>query len=226
MATNHPILVAEGVSRRFGYRRVIDDVSLTLHRGDVVVLIGPNGAGKTTLLHVLAGLIRPTTGRVDRHGTVGMVAHHSMLYDALTAAENLEFAARLMGLSDASRTLQVLERVGLSRWRHDRVATFSRGMIQRLTVARALIADPDLLLLDEPLSSLDEMGAEMMLDLLANFGRSDRAVLMVTHQYARVQSVATGVGFLIGGAFREMQAAAGTSAESIGSAYQELLTHA
>ena len=97
-----PLLEASGVSRRFGYRKIFDDISLSLGRGEVLALVGPNGAGKTTLLRVLAGLLKPTTGTVERNGTVGLVAHHSMGYDALTARENLAFAARLWGSPTAT----------------------------------------------------------------------------------------------------------------------------
>ncbi len=162
-----PLLHARKVSRRFGYRQIFRQVSLSLQSGDVLALVGPNGAGKTTLLRVLAGLLKPTDGSVDRRGTVGLVAHHTMAYDALTARENLVFVGRLWGIDDGNRIDALLDRVGLSKWGEQRTATFSRGMAQRLAIARALVHDPEILLLDEPLNNLDEPGAQVVLDVEA-----------------------------------------------------------
>ncbi len=142
-----PLLHAREVSRRFGYRQIFRQISLSIKPGEVLALIGPNGAGKTTLLRVLAGLLKPTDGSVDRRGTVGLVAHHTMTYDALTARENLAFVGRLWGIDDGSRIDALLDRVGLSKWGEQRTATFSRGMAQRLAIARALVHDPQILLL-------------------------------------------------------------------------------
>ena len=143
-----PLLAAQDVSRRFGYRKIFSNVTLTLEPGEVLALVGPNGAGKTTLLRVLAGLLKPTTGSVRRNGMIGLVAHHSMGYDALTARENLAFAERLWGVSETDRIDRLLDRLGLSKWSEMRIAAFSRGMIQRFAIARALVHDPGILLLD------------------------------------------------------------------------------
>ena len=221
-----PLLEASGVSRRFGYRKIFDDISLSLGRGEVLALVGPNGAGKTTLLRVLAGLLKPTTGTVERHGTVGLVAHHSMGYDALTARENLAFAARLWGISDGDRIDQLLEQIGLAKWGEMRSATFSRGMTQRLAIARALIHDPDILLLDEPLNSLDEPGTQVVLDVIEDLAGRDRALAVVTHQFERMASVATSVGYLVGGSLVGPEPVDGRAAEAVSQKYRSLLASA
>ena len=120
MPPAEPVLAARDVSRRFGHRRVLSGVSLTLEPGDAVLLVGPNGAGKTTLLRVLAGLLRASGGSIERRGGVGMVAHASMLYDALTARENLRFFARLHGDNSDQRVDLLLEQMGLAARAEDR----------------------------------------------------------------------------------------------------------
>jgi heme exporter protein A len=221
-----PLLDAHGVSRRFGYRKIFNDISLSLGRGEVLALVGPNGAGKTTLLRVLAGLLKPTTGTVERHGTVGLVAHHSMGYDALTARENLAFAARLWGISDGDRIDHLLEQIGLAKWGEMRSANFSRGMTQRLAIARALIHDPDILLLDEPLNSLDEPGTQVVLDVIEELAGRDRALAVVTHQFERMASVATSVGYLVGGTLVGPEPVDGREAEAVSQKYRSLLASA
>jgi heme exporter protein A len=192
-------LEVRDVSRRFGYRNVFQGVNFAVGAGEVVSLIGPNGAGKTTLLRVLAGLLRPTSGVVHLRGTLGMVAHHSMLYDALTAEENLAFFQRLRGVPDGKAIGAVLERMGLTRAKDQRVATFSRGMIQRLAVARTLLANPDVILMDEPTSGLDDPACDTVLEVLREMRARGAAVVIVTHQYDRVAPMTTSVGFLHGG---------------------------
>jgi heme exporter protein A len=221
-----PILEARDVSRRFGYRKIFSQISLSLGRGEVMALVGPNGAGKTTLLRVLAGLLKPTKGSVERNGTVGLVGHNSMGYDALTARENLAFAARLWGISDGDRIDQLLDRIGLSKWGEMRSANFSRGMTQRLAIARALIHDPDILLLDEPLNSLDEPGTKVVMDVIEDMAGRDRAIAVVTHQFERMASVATSVGYLVGGSLVGPEPVDGRDPEAVSQKYRSLLASA
>ena len=220
------LLSADAVGRRFGYRPVFGGVSLALRRGEALALIGPNGAGKTTLLRVLSGLLRPSSGAIERHGTVGFVAHHSMAYDALTARENLMFAARLWGIADATRIDELLDQVGLARARDQRVGTYSRGMTQRLAIARALIHDPDILLLDEPLNSLDDTGAEMVLRFMEDFTARGHAIVIVTHQFERVARVATSVGYLVGGSLDGPELVDGRPPQAVSEKYRTLLANA
>ncbi len=221
-----PLLDAREVSRRFGYRQIFRQISLSIKPGEVVALIGPNGAGKTTLLRVMAGLLKPTEGTVDRRGTIGLVAHHSMGYDALTARENLAFAARLWGIKQPGRIDGLLDQVGLSKWGEERTAIFSRGMTQRLAIARALVHDPEILLLDEPLNSLDEPGAQVVLELIEELAGRGRAIALVTHQFERIVRVATSVAYLVGGTLVGPELVDRRAPEAVSAKYRRLLAGA
>ncbi|MCD6727963.1 MAG: ABC transporter ATP-binding protein [Solirubrobacteraceae bacterium] len=176
--------------RRYGERAALDGVTLALPAGSTLVVFGPNGAGKSTLLRVLATLLRPTAGTARVlgcdvlregwrvRGRIGFLGHEPLLYGDLSASENLAYHARLHGLRDASaRIAELLERVGLSSRSADRVHTFSRGMVQRLAVCRAVLHDPAVLLLDEPRANLDPAAAELVEPLV---GRSSGRTRIVT----------------------------------------------
>lgn len=201
-------------------------MNLSIFHGDVVAVLGPNGAGKTTLLKMLAGLMQPNEGEIERHGSVYAVMHDTMLYETLTASENLVFAARLVGSVDSQRITELLDMVGLDQWHNERVLTFSRGMKQRLSIARALLHDPDVLLLDEPLSSLDEQGCSLVFELLNGLGGRKRAAVVVTHQIDRFLSSASAVGFLVGGGFHGPIPADQLTLPGVTTKYHELLAHA
>ncbi|MCO6449251.1 MAG: heme ABC exporter ATP-binding protein CcmA [Caldilineales bacterium] len=184
--------------KAFGRHRVLRGLNLDIEAGSSVALLGPNGAGKTTLLRILASLSRPTSGTVTIAGVdisanpegirqhIGMVSHAPLLYDDLSAEENLQFYARLYGMKEpGERIRELLQRVGLDQRRKDLVRTFSRGMVQRMAIARALLHNPPILLLDEPDTGLDPQAAEMMTDLLRELGGSERTILMTTHHLER-----------------------------------------
>jgi heme exporter protein A len=176
---------------------VLRGLDLSLMRGELVALLGPNGSGKSTLLKLLSGLIRPTAGRVFIGGwelpreaaqvrsQIGLVGHKLLLYEGLTARENLMFFAQLYNLSKPvaqQRVALMLQQVGLSHRADDIVRSFSRGMQQRLSIARALVHDPSILLMDEPYTGLDQ-DASAALDKLLRAARAEgRTILMVTHQ--------------------------------------------
>lgn len=222
MPPAEPVLAAHEVTRRFGHRRVLSGVNLTLRPGEGLLLVGPNGAGKTTLLRVLAGLLRTSAGRVERRGRVGMVAHASMLYDALTARENLRFFARLYSEGASQRVDPLLERMGLSARADDRVGAFSRGMTQRLAIARALLPDPDILLLDEPLTGLDDASSEKVLAVLGELRQRGCALVIASHQLAELMGVVTVVGFLVQGDLRLLEPTAGRDVAAITARYREV----
>jgi heme exporter protein A len=181
--------------KAFGPRVALADVSLQIDAGEFVVLMGPNGAGKTTLLRILATLARPTSGAVHVGGVdllrdaaavrrrIGFLSHRTLLYDDLTAEQNLLFYARLYALPDAAaRVSDLLARVGLFERRYDLVRTLSRGMQQRLAVARALVHRPDVLLLDEPYTGLDPLAVESLTALLESLVDAGSTILLTTHQ--------------------------------------------
>jgi heme exporter protein A len=180
----HPALQLDNLGRRYGEREALRDVSLSLGAGETLVVFGPNGAGKTTLLRVLATLLRPHEGAVRVlgeelpargwavRGRIGLLAHEPLLYRELSARENLRYHARLHGVG-AERVAQVLEAVGMSGRSDEPVRELSRGMVQRVAVARAVLHDPLLLLLDEPYANLDPAGRELVGGLIG--GGSDPA---------------------------------------------------
>jgi heme exporter protein A len=205
---------------------VLREVSIKVSGGDFLMLVGHNGAGKTTLIRVLAGLLKPTKGTVHRTGAIGMVAHNSMLYDALTARENLAFYGRLYGKDDPALIQGLLEKIGLAPHSDRRVVTFSRGMVQRLSIARALLPDPEVLLLDEPLTGLDEAAAVIVRDVLIDLKARNRAVVVATHQLAEVVDLASSVGFMVDGRLAGLEAVAGRDAMSVMARYRELAADA
>ncbi|MGD2136084.1 MAG: ABC transporter ATP-binding protein [Gemmatimonadales bacterium] len=224
MPPAEPLLDAVAVSRRFGYRWVVRKVDLAVHAGEVILLIGGNGAGKTTLLRVMAGLLKANTGRVIRRSDVGMVAHSSMLYDALTARENLQFVARLHGVDDQGRLDALLERIGLAHVGDERIATFSRGMLQRLAIARALLHEPQVLLLDEPLTGLDDAASRIVLDLIAELQLRRAGLVIATHQLIELVGVAGSVGYMVNGRLAAHEPVHGRDAREVMARYRELMT--
>lgn len=184
----------DSLYKTFGARYALRGIDLRIDEGEFVTLFGPNGAGKTTLLKLLATLSRPTRGEIRVQGHrltgdwtearryIGLVSHQSFLYSDLTAEENLRFYASLFDVENvASRIDMLLGAVGLQNRARDVVRTYSRGMLQRLAIARALIHDPLILLLDEPYTGLDQAASERFTDLLAETGRAERTVIMTTH---------------------------------------------
>ncbi len=193
----------EGVVRRFGPVTALAGVTLRVPAGQAVVLLGENGAGKSTLLRVTAGIARPTRGRVlvfghspaapagRRH--LGYLGHRGFLHDHLTARENLLLAGALHGIpprEGAARADALLERVGLRRAAERPVRGFSRGMVQRLALARTLFHRPDLVLLDEPLTGLDPRGRELLVHWLREERREGRTLVVVTHRPETILPVA------------------------------------
>ncbi len=180
--------------KQFGLNPVLRGVDLHVRPQEFVTLVGANGAGKSTLLRIVATLSQPTAGevrvggwrlpdhagRVRRH--IGLVSHQPLLYGDLSAAENLTFYARLYNLPDAEeRVTRALREVGLVGRRRDPVRTFSRGMVQRLTIARATLHQPDILLLDEPYTGLDQEASALLDNLLREQVHNGRTILMITH---------------------------------------------
>ncbi len=184
----------ERLTRNYGERAALEDVTLALPRGQTLVVFGPNGAGKTTLLRVLATLLRPHAGRVSVlgaelprdawqvRGRVGLLGHEPLLYRELTPRENLRYHARLHGVPD-ERVEQQLRAVAMTERAEEPVRTLSRGMAQRVAVARATLHDPQLLLLDEPYANLDPAAIELVEPLIG--AASGRTRVLTSHDPAR-----------------------------------------
>ena len=199
-----PVAVhAEGLVRAFGGRKAVNDVSLTLHEGDCLALFGPNGAGKTTLLRLLGGLLKATRGTAQLHGVplpgpaetrrlVGLISHNSMLYPALTVRENVRFAAECQGVLQADEaTTHVLKRLRVLDREQTPVRFLSRGLQQRVSIARALVHGPRLVLLDEPYTGLDEVGALAFTDALRDLKAGGATLVLVTHNLVEGIALAT-----------------------------------
>ena len=188
------MLDARRLGKRYGEKRVLRGIDLALPRGGFLVVTGPNGSGKTTLLRICAGLAQPTEGTIERsapRARVGYLGHEPLVYRELTALENLELYGRLYRVPERRERIgMVLERFGLWDVRHERVASYSRGMTQRLALCRVLLHDPALLVLDEPHTALDAQGVELLDTQLAEL-RGERTFLVSTHDPARVAPFAT-----------------------------------
>jgi heme exporter protein A len=188
------VIRATRLGKRFGDRRVIEGLDLAVDRGAFLLVTGPNGSGKSTLLRLLAGLAAPTSGElaVDvPRGRIGFIAHEPLVYRELTAIENLELYGRLYRVPERrERAGMLLERFGLWDVRGERADSFSRGMLQRLALCRAVLHEPDLLLLDEPFNALDEQGAELLDRELAEL-RPRGTFVVATHDPARLEPLAS-----------------------------------
>lgn len=205
-------LEARELVRDFGALRAVNGVSLGLAPGAILVLFGPNGAGKSTLLRMLGGGLRPTGGEVllggeplragdpERHRRIGVLSHRTFLYSHLTAEENLRFYGRLFGLDDLEeRVPRRLESVGLGGRAASRVENLSRGMRQRLSLARTLLHDPGIVLLDEPYTGLDPHAAATLREVLGALRDGERTVVLVTHNLIQGLELADRVAILVHG---------------------------
>ena len=201
------------LTRRFGRRTAIRNLTFQVHEGECLALFGPNGAGKTTLLRVLAGLLRPTSGSArvagvalpggsESRAVVGLISHQTMLYAALTALENVEFTARLYGVPDPrAAAMRALDRMRLADRADSVVRSLSRGMQQRVSIARAIVHEPRVVLLDEPYTGLDESGAGALSEALTSLRSSGAALVLVTHHLSEGLALATHAAIMREGEF-------------------------
>jgi heme exporter protein A len=190
-------VAADGVWKYFGDYPALRGAGMRVERGACVALIGRNGAGKTTLLRILAGLSKPSKGKIAIDGRVGYLGHGIGVYDDLSAIENLTLFGRLADLPNLKQAaLAALEEVGLARVKDGLAREFSRGMRQRLAIARAFLHNPDLLLLDEPFTSLDDRAVAVLQQLLAGARRRGSTIVMSTHQIREAMELASDVALL------------------------------
>nr|BBH94355.1 ABC transporter ATP-binding protein [Thermogemmatispora argillosa] len=236
LGAGRPLVEIQRLSKSFAFRPVLRGIDLSLQAGERLALLGANGAGKTTLLRVLACLTRPTAGRALVAGfdcvhdaqevrrLVGFVAHQPYLYEELTALENLLFFARMYGVTKGrQRAFSLLERVGLARRAHERVSSLSRGQVQRLALARALLHEPRLLLLDEAETGLDEAGTALLATLLAEHIAQGGALILTTHRPEFAFQQADRLVMLKGGRIVYQETVANLELAQVRRAYQEVV---
>jgi heme ABC exporter ATP-binding subunit CcmA len=209
-------LAIRQVSKSFGQHHVLDALDLEVQPGALLCLLGRNGAGKTTLLRILAGLLRPEAGTIlldnqqidyaepnARHD-IGLVMHQPFLYEHLTGIENLAFYARLYQVSDDNAALEAaMAQVGMQRFARKPVRTYSRGMKQRLTIARALLHAPRILLLDEPYTGLDLQGSQVFNQIMLEQKQQGHIILMTTHDLSHALPISNRFAFLARGHIAE-----------------------
>ncbi len=231
-----PYLEIKGLKKTYSLKPILRDIDVVLDQGECMALLGANGAGKTTLLRILAGLTKPGAGIVRIGGLdieqeaqrrrllVGFVGHQPNLYDELTAIENLLFFGRMYSVKKAyERAVTLLKQVGLARRSSERVGTLSRGQQQRLSLARALLHSPRLLLLDEPDAGLDDEGIELLEELIREHAEQGGTTLFTTHNFERAVKFSNQICMLSGGRVVYQQATSGLEAGGVRLAYQEAL---
>jgi heme ABC exporter ATP-binding subunit CcmA len=206
------VIEVRALTKRFGYKRALNGINLSLKSGQCLTLFGPNGAGKTTLIRILSSLMRPTSGEVlvagydaksegeDVRRILGVISHNTFLYDNLTALENLKFYGRMYDVQGLQERIEeVLELVGLRERMHERVQTFSRGMQQRLSIARAILHEPAILLLDEPYTGLDQNGVQVLRGILEGFREGGKTTIMTSHDLQKGLEMCSRVAILHSG---------------------------
>jgi|ERR1019366_6391366 heme ABC exporter ATP-binding subunit CcmA len=229
-----PTVQITNLKKSFTLRPILRGISLEIYQGERIALLGANGTGKTTLLRTIAGLTQPGKGIITICGLdstrdaqqirrlVGFVAHQPYLYEELTAQENLRFFARMYAVEyGTERARELLQRVGLERHAQERVSTFSRGMVQRLAWARALLHAPRLLLLDEPDTGMDQQGHELINTLLDEHTRQGGCTLFTTHQLERALQVSDRIIILAAGCIVFQRSTATLNLETLQRIYQE-----
>lgn len=230
-----PLIVVNNLYKRYGRKNVLKGVDLTVAEGEVMALLGANGAGKTTLMRIVAGLVKPSRGDVALSGVslnkagaelrryIGLVSHLPLLYDNLSGLENLAFFARLYDMQQPDDRIEaVLRAVDLWQRRRDLVRTYSRGMIQRLAIARAILHDPPVLLLDEPDTGLDQSSSQMLHDLIRRLGATNRAILLSTHNLDRALEWADSICLLNDGKIVQQATTTSLSGASLRALYTEI----
>ena len=218
--------------KEFGVLKAVDGISFDLERGEFLSVFGPNGAGKTTLIKILSGLTRPSSGsarvagyeveegKPEMRREIGVISHSTALYGDLTPLENLIFFGKMYGLQYPKESaLSALEDVGLAPRRHDRVRTFSRGMVQRLSIARAILHDPSILFLDEPFTGLDLHASNVLKENLQSLHNNKRTILMTTHDVSCGLEMCDKVALQVMGRFAFFEDVKGITKENFESMY-------
>lgn len=192
------MIAIEGLNKTIGEKTILRNISLQVNKGETLGILGPNGAGKSTILKIIGGLMKPTSGTVEINGhklkdnpmeikrKIGFLAHNSYLYDYFSPLENLIFFGKLYNLDNCEvKAKELIREVGLTYFMHEPVRSFSRGMIQRLAIARAIIHDPEILVLDEPHTGLDQQAVKLLNNVILKMKEKGSTILMVTHDFAQ-----------------------------------------
>jgi heme exporter protein A len=229
-----PLIQVTNLYKRYGRKNVLRGIELSVQAGQVVALLGDNGAGKSTLLRIISGLAKADRGDVllDGHSLsrighelrryIGLVSHAPLLYDSLNAEENLLFFAALYDMEQpAARIESILRAVDLWTRRREAVRAYSRGMLQRLAIGRAILHNPPVLLLDEPDTGLDQGSAQMLHELIRTLGSANRAILLSTHNLERAVEWADSVSLLVHGKIAYQKATAHLSSTQLRQIYHE-----
>lgn len=224
--------------KSYGVQRVLQNLDISLQSGELVCLLGPNGAGKSTLIRLLSGLLKPTAGEItiddalvdfseaEVRRKIGLILHQTFLYEQLTGLENLQLYARLYGTRLKESDLKhLMVRVGLGKVRPVPVRSYSRGMKQRLTIARALLNNPQILLLDEPYTGLDQQGSAMLNQLLAEEQENQRIILLTTHELSFIRQVASRFDILHRGRIAESIPNANLSLDELQDRYSAVVNY-
>jgi len=232
MANENSAIYIKGVTRRFGNKPVLRGIDLEVKEGEFFSIFGPNGAGKTTLIKVLATLLRPSAGSVRIAGLylgdnsakirrrIGVVGHQTFLYDELTSYEILKFYGMMYDVPNLEERIhELITKVGLASRLHDRVRTLSRGMQQRLSIARALVHNPSIVLLDEPETGLDQYAGEMLVEILNDPKTRKRTVVMTTHNLERGLELSDHVAILAKGKIAYKESKQSLNLASVQEAY-------
>lgn len=206
------------ITKAMGEKLILKDVSVTIGRGESVAVLGPNGAGKSTWLKIVSGLIRPTSGTVAINGKIkqrdnyanqaliGYLGHQSFLYDQFSPVENLTYYAKLYGMKKPEKRIdELIERINLQYFKHEPLRSFSRGMVQRTAIARAILHEPKILLLDEPHTGLDQQSKSWFREMIASVHQEGVTVVMVTHEFDQMLDVSDRVLIFRNGRLTEDQ---------------------
>ncbi len=225
-----PLFRARALHKRFGAVAALAGIDLEVARGETLSIVGPNGAGKSTLLRIVAGLARPSSGGLELgverewRAAIGYLGHQTWLYPELTARENLIFTGRLYGMPDpAARADALLEEERLTAAAHRRAGGFSRGMAQRLSIARARVHDPDLLLLDEPYTGLDRRAADRLTERLSDLKAAGHTLMLVTHDIVAAGLLSDAMILLVAGRVRARWRGRELDAGTLEARYLELV---
>ncbi len=225
---------ARGLTKSFSGSPVLRGIDLDINQGDSVVILGPNGAGKTTLIKVLATIMKPSSGELTITGLhykkndeeirrkIGVVTHQTYFYGNLTAYDNLEFYSRMYGVPDfRERILEVVSMVGMTSRLYDRVGTFSRGMQQRMSIARALLHKPSIMLLDEPETGLDQDALSVLWTVVKGQDTEKRTIILTTHNLKRGLELGDRLVILCNGKITHEQSCEGLDLAGLKQTYQE-----